>query len=104
MDLEWVVGHEPRAPDAQVAQDRGSHVVTARIVGKAQNTVRVDRVDPVALERVRAHLVPQADAPTFLPQVYDHTTPGVGDRAHGLIELVTAIALERTHHLARPAL
>ena len=56
----------------EVRQHRGGDVVRPRVVGEPEDPVRIDRVVPLLLERVRADLVAQADPAPLLPEVDDH--------------------------------
>ena len=76
----------------------------AEVVGEAEEPVRLVRVVPLRLERVRADLVAEADAAPFLAQVEEHAAAALGDEVEGAVELRAAVALERPEHLARQAL
>src|SRR5258708_1250250 len=103
LDFARVVGHERRATDAEVAQDRSGDVVAPSVVSEAQHAVRLDGVDPILLQRISAHLVSEADSAPFLAEVHDDAPARDGDGSHCLIELIATIAFERAHYLARPA-
>ena len=47
----------------------GRHCIVALVVAKAEREVRIDGVEPVVLQRVRADLVREPDAAPFLAQV-----------------------------------
>ena len=79
-------------------------VVLAGVVGQPEHPVGVHGVVPARLERVRANLVGQADAPALLAQVEHRPGAGARDGRHGRVELLLAVALERPEHLAREAL
>ena len=58
--------------DAEVAQDLRADAVVAPVVLEAELEVGLDRVAPLILQRVGAHLVRQADAASLLVQVDEH--------------------------------
>jgi hypothetical protein len=104
VDLARVVGHQRDPLYAEIAQDGGGDVVPAGVVGEAEEAVRLDRIDPVLLQSVGAHFVAQANPSTLLAQVNDDPPGGGRDRAHRLVELIAAVAFERAHDFAGPAL
>src|SRR5690606_28093580 len=74
-DLPRVVRQELDRAEAQVEQDLGADTVVAQVRLEAERLVRLYRVLSLILERVRADLVGQPDAPALLPQVDDGAEP-----------------------------
>ena len=67
------------AADAQVAQNLGADAVVALVGLEAEALVRLDRVEALVLQLVRANLVGQADAASFLVEIQQHASPFRGD-------------------------
>ena len=65
------------------AQDLRADAVVALIGLEPELLVGLDRVEPLVLQRIRADLVRETDAPAFLIQVEQHAASFGGDAAHG---------------------
>ena len=78
--------------------------VLAVVDRQAELHVRVDGVEPLVLQRVRADLVADADTATLVAaQVHQHSAPIVGDQFHRRGKLVAAVATQAAKHVAREA-
>src|SRR5882724_8403432 len=104
LDLERVVGDQVDRPGSEVLDHPGRHVVAAQIVHETQRPVRFIRVRATGLQRVGANLVPEADAPPFLPQVDQRAALRTPDQVERVLQLLAAVALERPQDLAGQAL
>jgi len=102
--LGRIVRHESDTPHVQRAQHLGRAAVVARVLGKAEEPVGLERVEAVFLERVGPELVGEPDASALLSEVEQdaRVVPGQGlERGR---ELVAAVAAERSQHVTREAL
>ncbi len=102
--LVRVVGHQPHAPDPQVAQDLGADAVVALVRPEAELLVRLDRVVALLLELVGPELVDQPDAAALLEEIEDHPPALLGDQLEGAVELAPAVAALRAEDVAGQAL
>src|SRR4051794_10994947 len=100
-----VVRDEAEALDAEIAEDLRADAVAAGVDRQTLRGVGVDGVQPLVLQRIGPDLVPEADAPTFMPpQVHDGTAALGGDGLEGLLELGAAVAPQRAEDVAGEAL
>src|SRR5207247_9296300 len=90
-----VVRHDARAAHAKVHEDLHADPVFAVIRLESQALVRLDRVEALVLELVRAQVVHQSDAAAFLAQVHEHAAALVGYPLDYRVELVAAVAALR---------
>jgi len=96
-----VVGYEAKTDNAEVDEDSGADCVTSRVDRKALRRVRVDGVQAVFLQRIRADLMPKPDPATLVSsQVNDCAAPFVGDRTERLFELAATVTAERADDIA----
>lgn len=102
--LERVIGQQPYAPDAQVAQDCDRVPVFARIDRKPQGRVGVNRVETPVLKRVSADLVDEPDAAALLVEVEEQPASGTSEASQRRVQLGAAIAALRAQHVPRQAL
>ncbi|MNQ60504.1 hypothetical protein D3C85_747860 [compost metagenome] len=84
-------------------EHRLAHGVVALVGAEAQALVGFHRIGAAILQLVGADLVQQADAATFLAQVEQYATAGVGDGAQGGFELEAAIATQAEQRVAGEA-
>src|SRR5437867_3388929 len=99
-DVLRVVGEQPEVLHAQIHEDLGADPVVAQIGLEAERCIGLDRVLPLVLELVGAHLVEQPDALPFLAHVNENTAPlGLDDRQR-LLELEPAVAPARVEDVA----
>ena len=102
--LLGVVRQQAHAVDAEVREDAGRRAVVASIDRQAECEVRVERVEAVLLQAVRAQLVDEPDAPALVTAQVDDDAARALDRLERGVELRPALALERAERLAREAL
>ena len=100
VDFARVVGEQPHRTDAEVGEDGGRRRVLPVVDGQSEGGLGVDSVQTCVLQRVRAELVEQPDAATFVTaQVEDHPArrrhPG-----HREGQLRSAVAALRAQHIA----
>ena len=93
-DLARVVGEQPQPVDAEVGEDLRANAVVAQISREAEPLIGFNGVEPRFLEAVGLQFVDQADAPTFLAQVDDHTLACRLDLAQGRLQLGPAVAAQ----------
>jgi len=74
-ELARVVAQEADGADAEVAQNLDADSVVAQVRLEPEADVRLDRVVPFVLQRVRANLVREADAASLLIQIDDDAAP-----------------------------
>ena len=72
----------------------GDCVVTL-VIAESEREVRVDRVETIVLQRVRANLVEETDATTLLPQVEQNSRRLRRQPLESDTELVAAVAAHR---------
>ena len=89
----------PRSDEDLVADP-----VVARVGGEAELEVRLDGVETLLLQLVRAQLVDQADAATLLRHVEQHAAALRLDLRERLLELLAAVAAQRVEDVAGQAL
>src|SRR6185295_18491415 len=77
--------------------------VLALVGQKAETLVGLDRVVAFVLQRIRADLVGEADAATFLIQVEDEASTFGSDARHRRVQLRAAVAARRVKHVAGEA-
>ena len=90
--------------EPEVHEDLRADAVVAQVRRKAELEVRVDRVEPLLLQLVRAQLVEEADPAALLGEVEQHAAALLLDLAQGVLELLAAVAALRVEHVARQAL
>ena len=102
--LARIVREQANTLDAEVAQDRGRQAEIPAIGLEPQRVIGLDRVDAGILQLVSLQLCHQADAAALLIFVNHEPATFLGDRLHGHLELVVAVAAQRPEHLAGEAL
>ena len=102
--LGRVVGHQADAREAEVREDLRADAVVAQVRCKAELDIGLDRVAPLVLQRVGAHLVGEADAAAFLAHVEHDALPLCLDLLQGERELLAAVAAHGAERIAREAL
>src|SRR5690606_35551840 len=70
-DLARVVRQQADRAQSEIEQNLCADAVVAQVRLEAERLVRLHRVLPLVLQRIRADLVRQPDAAAFLPQVHD---------------------------------
>src|SRR5262245_25177046 len=106
LDAEKLLGIVAEQPDrvyAEVAQDLDAAAVFSFVGAEAQALVGFDRIVSLRLERVRADLVREADAPPFLIEVHEDATALGRNPLQGGLQLVTAVALHGMENIPREA-
>src|SRR5437016_985680 len=102
-DLRWIVRDQVDRASAELLQHLRGDVVATQIVAEPERAVRLARIGPPRLQGVSPDLVPEADAAALLAQV-DHRAPlGAADQIEGVLELLAAIAFQRSEDLAGEA-
>src|SRR5581483_3405705 len=99
-ELLRVVREDADRRQAEVGEDLVADPVVARIGGKAEAQVRVDRVEALLLQLVRRELVEQPDAAALLADVEEHAAALALDLRERLLELLAAVAAQRVEHVA----
>src|SRR5260221_6584972 len=89
---------------AEVGEDLIADAVVARVGGKPELEVRLDRVHPRLLQLVGAQLVEKADPATLLRHIEKDAAPLRLDLRERLLELLAAVAAQRVEHIAGEAL
>src|SRR5665213_2540145 len=98
--LDRVVGHEAHRRHAEMHQNLRAGAVLARVHRKTLLEVCVHRVTTVFLERVRANLVRESDASTFLAsEVDDHARAFGGNLRQGHLQLWATVAAQRSQRV-----
>ncbi len=103
-DLFRVVGEDPDAGQAEVAEDLGADPVVTQVGGEAELEVGLDRVDALLLELVGAQLVEQADAAPLLGEVEQDSPALALDHRERRRKLLAAVAAHAVEDVAREAL
>ena len=103
-DLRRVVGDEANARDAELVEHGRCRGVVARVDGQAEGDVRVDSVEALVLQRVRADLVREADTASLMTEVQDDAAAGARDGLERLLQLLATVAAERAEGVAGEAL
>jgi hypothetical protein len=78
-------------------------LVVALVVAKSERPVRFHGIQSAVLQRVRAYLVAQADATAFLTQVEEKPARHAAQLAERELELVAAVAAQRSERVSREA-
>src|SRR6266545_6725987 len=94
-DLLRVVRQDPDRRQTEVGQDLVADPVVPHVRLEAELDVRLDRVEPVLLELVRAQLVEQSDAASLLRHVEEHAALLGCDPTQRVLELLAAVAAQR---------
>jgi hypothetical protein len=102
LGLVRVVAQQPGPVGAQREQHLGGRGVVPLILAPSERQVRLVRVQPSLLQRVRVQLGVQADAAALLAQI-EQEPPGVGDAFHRLAQLRPAVAALAAEHVAGQA-
>ena len=100
-DLFWIVGHQSNLIPTQRFADFTGYGKTASIPLMAQFLIGLKRIEPLLLQVVRFQFFDQTDASSLLPQV-NHCTSLLSNLFQGMIQLGTAIAFQRPHHISGP--
>jgi len=90
--------------DAEVLEDPGSGIVATLVVGQAEEAIGIYGVVAFFLECVGSDLVGETDAAALLAKVDDGPHLAATDHVEGEVQLLTAVALQRTEHLGGKAL
>src|SRR5205807_2398592 len=99
-DLLRVVGQDANARQTEVRQDLRADAIVAEIRRQPEAQVRVDGVQPLLLELVRAQLVEQADSSALLGQVEQHPQTFPFNHRQRRLELFAAVTAQRVEHVA----
>src|SRR5262245_29065417 len=87
LHLARIVREEPDGGQAEVGEDLVPEAVLPRVRREPELGVRLDRVQPLLLELVRAQLVQEADSPALLRHVEQHPVVLAADLRERLLEL-----------------
>ena len=98
--FDGVVGEQPHLPHAEVAQHLGSDAVVAFVGFEAEGEVGVNGVHALLLQVVGFQLVDQADATPLLTHIEDYAATFLLYHAHGLVQLVAAVAFTAAEDVA----
>ena len=79
----------------KILEQLDADAVVARVGLVAEREIRLDRVEPLILQRVRLDLLHQADPAAFLRQIDEHARPFVADHVERHVQLIAAVAAER---------
>src|SRR5262249_3052766 len=101
--LARVVAEKAHRSNAELAQDLYADAVIALIRLEAEPLVRFDRVEAFVLQLVRADLVREADAASFLVEIQQNAAALRRDPLHRGVALRTAVAPDRVQTVARQA-
>ena len=93
-ELARVVRQQAHGADAEVAEDLRADAVVALVRLEAEPLVRLDGVEPLILQLVRAQLVGEPDAAALLVQIQQHAAPFARDLLHRRVELRAAVAAQ----------
>src|SRR5450631_244509 len=105
LDLARVVGSQADRPDTDGLQHRRSIVVAPAVGGQPETKVRVYSVGSGVLLHVRAELVEQADAASFMTGRVDQDAAALsGEHAKSQFELSAAVAAQRAERVPGQAL
>lgn len=91
-DFTRIVRQQTDGFQAEVAEDLCAEAVFAQIHLEAEFLVRFHGVVALLLQFVGLNLRRETNAAAFLAHVEDHPTAGVGDLAHGRMQLWSAVA------------
>ncbi len=103
-DLPRVVREHADRRQPEVGEDLRPDPVLARVGLEAELEVRLDGVEPLLLELVRAQLVEQADAPALLGEVEQDALALCLDPGERALELLAAVAAPRVEDVPGQAL
>jgi hypothetical protein len=101
--LRGIVGQEPDARDPEVLQHVARDVVAARVVREPEKAICVHGVMAMRLKSVRTNLVGETYAAPLLPQIENRAHAGAPDCRERGVELVFAVAFQRTEDLSGDA-
>src|SRR5258708_2536685 len=102
--LRGIVGEQAYLAHTKLMQDLARELVLTLIGGKAELDIGLHRVEAAVLQFVSLQLRHQADAAPFLLLVDQDAGPGRGNLFERHLELLTAIAAQRTKHVSGEAL
>jgi len=89
---------------AQIDQDLRADAVIAQVRRKAQRLIGLDSVHAGILKSVRLHLVKKPDTAAFLAHIKKNAGTFLGNALHGLLQLLVAIATQRSKNISSDAL
>ena len=98
-----VVGHQSHFRHAQFAQYAGANAIVALIGFEPEMQVGIDGVVALLLQFVGCYFGHQPDAAPFLIHIQHNAFAFFFDDAHGLVQLIAALAAARTEYVARGA-
>src|SRR5436190_22330692 len=102
-DLGGIVSQHPDPVEPKRPKHSRGHAIIALVVGKAEPTVGVDRVEPAILQRIGPELVGEANAAPFLAKVEQDPAALRSENSERFLELRTAVAFETSEHIASEA-
>ena len=101
--LRGVVGEDTDRRQAEVGKDLRPDPVLACVGLEAELEVRLDGVEALLLQLVRAELVEEADPPALLREIEQYSLPLVLDPRERVLELLPAVAAPRMEDVAGEA-
>src|SRR5262249_24073506 len=104
VDLARVVREQPNRSNREARQHVRRHAVVAFVVAEAERDIRIHRVEPLDLQRVRANLVEQTDAAPPLRQIEEDPGAFFRDAMEAELELIATIAAQRSERVPGQAL
>ena len=99
-DLGGVVGQKAHLGEPHAAQDLGADAEIALVVFKAEPVIGLDRVEPLILQRIGAHLVGKADAAPLLIEIKEDPRALGPHLRQSAAQLRAAIAFEASKKVA----
>src|SRR5690606_40741873 len=100
-DLARVVRQQADRAQSEIEQNLRADAVVAQVRLETERLVRLHRVLPLVLQRIRADLVRQPDAAAFLPHVHERALSLLVDAPHGRVQLLAAVAAQRDRKSTR---
>ena len=99
-DFQRIVGHQHKLPYAQVSQDGAPGVVFPEVSREPEGDIGLHSVHALLLQFISLQLVYQADASPLLPQIDQHSAPGLLYAPERLCKLLAAVTSHGPEHIA----
>src|SRR5262249_20123176 len=102
-DLARIVRDQLDLVQSEVNENLRPYAVITQICLEPQLQVRLNSIAPLILQRIGLNLVAQTDAAAFLIQIEQNSAPFLLNHFHRLMELVSAVAPQRSQGVGSQA-
>jgi hypothetical protein len=99
-----IIRKKPNPADAEISQYRDRQAEIPTVCLQSERMISGNRIEALILQGVGAELRCESDATPFLVFVNQQTAPFTGDGSHRELQLLAAVATERSQNVTCNAL